>query len=120
MKHRSKFEDKIAKHYPELDYECVKLKYIVPATKHYYIPDFRLITKSGKVIWIEAKGLFTPKDRKKMLLVKEQYPDYDIRFLFQNPNVKISKTSQTTAAEWCIKNNFKFGNIDTLKKWKEE
>lgn len=120
MEHRSKFEDRIAKEYPNLEYECIKLKYTIPTTNHLYIPDFKLVTKSGKIIWIEAKGLFTPKDRKKMLLVKNQYPDLDIRFLFQNPNVKISKTSQTTAAEWCMKNGFLFGNLDTIKKWQEE
>lgn len=119
-KHRSKFEDSIAKLYPNLVYECIKLNYTIPSTKHLYIPDFKLVTKSNKVIWIEAKGLFKVADRKKMILVKEQYPDLDIRFIFQNPNVKISKTSQTTAAEWCIKHGFKYGNIKTIEKWLTE
>lgn len=61
-------------------------------------------------IIIEAKGLFEIEDRQKHLLVKQQYPNLDIRFVFQNSNNKIYKGSKTTYADWCKKNGFKFAN----------
>ena len=57
-----------------------------------------LTTRTGKLIIIETKGRFVTADRQKMLLVKEQYPDLDIRFVFSNPNSRISKKSKTTYA----------------------
>jgi hypothetical protein len=42
------------------------------------------------------------------LLIKEQHPNLDIRFLFQNANNKIRKGSKTTYAQWCEKNDIKW------------
>ena len=44
---------------------------------------------------MEAKGFFKPSDRRKMLAVKEQNPELDIRFIFQRNNT-LSKNSKTT------------------------
>ena len=41
---------------------------------------------------------------KKHLLVREQNPDIDIRFLFVNANNKLNKSSKTTYGAWCDKN----------------
>lgn len=59
-------------------------------------------------IIIEAKGLFDVKDRQKHLFIKEQYPDLDIRFVFQNPKNKLYSGSKTTYADWCDKYGFKW------------
>lgn len=115
--YRSKYEREIHETYSDLKYESEKISYIIPAVKHTYIPDFICITDKGNKIYIETKGRFTSADRKKMLLVTQQYPDLDIRIVFQNPNIRISKTSKTTVAEWCIKYNIKYGNKDSIKKW---
>lgn len=42
-------------------------------------------------ILIEIKGYFTATDRKKHLLVKEQNPELDIRFVFGNSKNRIHK-----------------------------
>ena len=80
--YRSKFEAKVAKHLKDkkvkFDYESEVLSYTIPESKHRYTPDFTL--PNGVVV--EAKGRFTPADRKKMSLVKEQNPDRDIRLIF--------------------------------------
>jgi hypothetical protein len=57
---------------------------------------------------IEAKGEFTPEDRKKTLLVLKQYPGIDLRFIFGSPGQKLSKTSKTTYAMWCNQNGIKW------------
>jgi hypothetical protein len=60
------------------------------------------------------------EDRKKHLLVKEQNPNLDIRFLFQNSKNKINKGSKTTYADWAIKNGFKFADKIVPDEWINE
>jgi hypothetical protein len=62
-----------------VEYESEKVAYIIPASEHTYNPDFKL--PNG--IRVETKGRFVLADRKKHLLVKEQNPNLDIRFVFQ-------------------------------------
>lgn len=94
-------------------YEQHKIEYTQPATKRKYTPDFRL--PNG--IFVETKGRFVTADRKKHLLIKEQYPDLDIRFVFQNANNKLSKKSKTTYADWCRKYGFEFAEKEIPKEW---
>ena len=82
-------------------YENETLSYIIPESKHKYTPDFTL--PNGVVV--EAKGRFTPADRKKMSLVKEQNPERDIRLIFMVDNT-LSKASKTTYTDWATKRGF--------------
>jgi hypothetical protein len=100
----------------EVKYESEKVNYIVPASKHTYNPDFKL--PNG--IFVETKGRFLAADRKKHLLVKEQNPQLDIRFVFSNSKNKISKNSKTTYALWCEKNGFKYADKVIPNEWFEE
>lgn len=64
-----------------------------------------------------------PDDMKKHLLIKEQHPDLDIRFVFQNPNSTNSKRTKTTYANWCDKHGFKYcgiGDRRTIDEWLSE
>ena len=83
------------------EFECERIPYV--GKHHTYPPDFKI----GNV-YIETKGRFLPKDRSKHLLLKEQYPDMDLRFVFNNPQAKLNKGSKTTYAEWCIKHGFSY------------
>ena len=106
--YRSGLEDKIATQMEEagipVSYETHKLTYTIPEKKHTYTPDF--VLPNG--IIIESKGLFESADRQKHLLIKEQYPHLEIRFVFSNPNTKIYKGSKTTYAAWCKKHGFMY------------
>lgn len=84
------------------EYEQHKIKYVIPATDHTYTPDFRL--PNG--IFVETKGRFVVEDRKKHILIRQQHPNLDIRFVFQNSKNKIRKGSKTTYADWCVKYGF--------------
>jgi hypothetical protein len=57
------------------------------------------------------------EDRKKHLLIREQYPNLDIRFVFTNSKAKINKGSKTTYADWCDKNSFKYADKLIPKEW---
>lgn len=107
---RSNFEFDIAKYLEkngvDFKYEVRKLSYIVPETKRTYTPDWQL--KGNEKIIYESKGRFSSADRKKMLLVRKSNPDIIIRMIFQNPDVRISKASKTTYADWCDKNNIEW------------
>ena len=92
------------------------INYIIPATNHKYLPDFKL--PNG--IIVETKGRFLAADRKKHLLVKQQNPNLDIRFVFSNSKNKISKNSKTTYADWCDKNGFKYADKVIPENWFEE
>ncbi len=99
-----------------VEYECEEVSYIIPASEHTYHPDFRL--PNG--IRVETKGRFVLADRKKHLLVKQQHPELDIRFVFTNSKNKINKKSKTTYADWCEKNGFKYADKVIPEEWFNE
>ena len=117
---RSGLEERIAEQLDKLgveyQYEEVKLKYIKPASEHIYTPDF--VLPNG--IIVETKGRFLMADRQKHILVRKHNPTLDIRFVFSNSNARISKTSRTTYAAWCIKNNFKYSDKEIPQEWLDE
>jgi hypothetical protein len=92
------------------------VKYVIPVSDHTYLPDFKL--HNG--IIVETKGRFVLADRKKHKLIKEQYPDLDIRFVFSNSNTKISKGSKTTYASWCEKLGIPYADKTIPQSWLDE
>jgi hypothetical protein len=97
----------------KVEYETEKVPYIIPASNHTYSPDFKL--PNG--IRVETKGRFVAADRKKHLLVKEQNPNMDIRFVFSNSKNKITKKSKTTYGDWCEKNGYKYSDKIIPNEW---
>ena len=114
---RSGLEERIAQQLKKLgvpiSYESFTIRYLRPEKNSRYTPDF--VLPNGIVI--EAKGRFLTKDRQKHLQVKAQYPNIDIRFVFSNPNQRISKISKTTYAKWCQTNGFKYAKETIPKEW---
>ena len=99
MPYRNRFEEKVAKQIGSTySYETKRLPYTITCN---YLPDF--IDEANKSI-IEAKGLFTAEDRRKHKAIQQQYPDWSVIIVFQNPDRKLSKTSSTSYSEWCEKN----------------
>ena len=83
-------------------YESERIPFLQPEMKKTYCPDF-VIEDQG--FFIEAKGIFSARDRKKHLWIQDQ-TDFDIRFCFMNANNKIRKGSKTKYSDWCEANNF--------------
>ena len=117
--YRSGLEDKVSdqlkKSGVEFSYETFKIKWTLLEHKT-YTPDF--ILPNG--IIVETKGRFVTADRKKHLLVREQHPELDIRFVFSNSKAKISKRSKTSYADWCNKNKFQFADKLIPQEWLDE
>ena len=101
-KFRSKLEENIADLLEQLGvsylYESEKLSYTI---SHNYTPDFVLPNYK----YLEAKGYWAAEDRRKILAVKRDNPDVDLRMIFQSPYNTISKKSKTTYAQWCDKHD---------------
>ena len=68
-------------------------------------------------IIIESKGRFLAKDRKKHLLIKDQHPNLEIRFVFSRSKAPIYKGSKTTNAMWAKKYGFKHTEGDIPESW---
>ena len=110
-KFRSQLEENIAKLLDGLgvsfQYESEKLGYTI---EHSYTPDFVL----PNYTYLEAKGYWDPKDRRKILAVKKDNPDIDLRMVFQSPYNKISKKSKTTYAQWCEKHDIPWSSYQNI------
>jgi hypothetical protein len=77
-----------------------------------YLPDWTL----ANGIRIESKGRLTSQDRSKMLAVKEQHPNLDLRIVF-GANNKIHKAKAKRYAEWASEHGFKFGILVIPQSW---
>lgn len=109
-RYRSRLEERIADQLDEagirFQYENRKVKYTVPARHATYTPDFDLTN-----FLIEAKGYFrSASDRQKLVLVKKDNPELDIRLVFQKANNPIYKGSPTTYAKWAEDHGFKWSD----------
>lgn len=93
-------------------YETERIPY-ADTKVHKYTPDFKL--PSG--VLIEAKGRFVASDRAKHLLIQQQHPELDIRFVFSNSKSRLSKASKTSYADWCHKHGFQFADKHIPKEW---
>lgn len=112
-RYRSKYEAAVAaslaKRGLSFDYEAQALPYTIQAI---YTPDFRL--PNG--VLVETKGHFPPEDRRKMLAIKAQYPDLDIRICFMRADARLSKAPRALAYwQWAERHGFLWceGHIPT-------
>jgi hypothetical protein len=97
-------------------FETTKVEYVKPSKPSKYTPDF--VLDNG--IIVETKGRFETADRQKHLLIKEQHPKLDIRFVFSNSNQRIRKGSETRYADWCRKHGFQFADKRIPAAWFNE
>ena len=92
-KFKSKLEERLVTLFSTLgvkyEYESEKICYTI---QHHYCPDFVLPNH----VYLEAKGYWSPADRRKILAVKKDNPDMDLRMVFQSPYNTISKKSKNT------------------------
>ena len=114
-----KFEDILLTNKAEYDYEVTKISYIVPESKHVYTVDWTLLNG----LLIETKGYLSDhQERTKYVLLKQQYPNLDLRFVFDNPN-KLCGGTKYSHAKWADKWGFKWCSIkdvDVIQSWINE
>lgn len=111
--YKNKFEYMTANHLRSkklpFSYETEKLDYTLNKR---YVPDFIIRTKSNHKIYVETKGNGRSWDaavRAKMVAVKAEHPELDIRILFWSNGefgAKRKDGSRNTQLEWAEKNGF--------------
>ena len=104
--YRSKLEERVAKQLKTsgvaFGYETLKVKFHIPGRNARYTPDFQC----GPVV-IETKGYFRKaSDRQRLILIKEQNPDLDLRLVFQRASNPIYKNSPTSYGQWATDHGF--------------
>ena len=108
---RNKFEALIYKQLKRakvlFNYESEKIPYVLA---RHYCPDFVVSLPNGK-IYIETKGHLRREDKAKLIAIKRQHPEMDLRILFYAP-----KKDQI---RWATKNGFKFAFGNIPKEWLE-
>ena len=121
VSYRSGLEQINAKHLEiegvPYEYEVLRIPFLQPAKIRQYTPDF-LLLRNG--ILVETKGVFATEDRQKHILIKEQHPLIDLRFVFSNPRSKIYKGSTTTHAMWAEKHGFLWAAKLIPQQWIDE
>ena len=108
----------------DVAYETDKLPYV---TEHNYVPDFKVGRKTRgngfSFFYIETKGngrSWTPQVRAKMLAVKDQWPELDIRLLFYTDGefgTRRKDGSRQRQSEWATKHGFPFAIREIPKEW---
>jgi len=106
-------QDHLRKKGIKYGYESRKVPFVEPAKTRHYTPDFFL----SNGIVIETKGRFLSKDRQKHLLVRDQHPNLEIRFVFSRAKSPIYKGSKTTNAMWAEKYGFKWAEKLIPDEW---
>lgn len=92
----------------KFEYEPDEIPYVLEKD---YKPDFKL----DNGVYLEVKGQLYRADRTKMLAVKKQHPNLDIRFVFQKPHQKCAEGVKATNAEWAEKNGFPWYDVKEFK-----
>lgn len=91
-------------------YESKEVPYVLART---YNPDFEIVDHG---FFIETKGLLDRDSKAKMLAVKRQHPELDIRFVFMKADKRIPGTKQTHS-QWAEKNGFKWAEGIAPEEW---
>ncbi|WP_316235031.1 MULTISPECIES: hypothetical protein [unclassified Bradyrhizobium] len=115
-------------------FEGMHIHYTVPAREAKYLPDFHF---DGCPIILEPKGRFggnyafagrrmggskdaAVKERQKFVLLKEQHPEWDIRFIFSRAKTPIYPGSKTSYGKWATDHGFKWAEKHVPDEWIEE
>lgn len=139
--YRSKLEERVAAQLEQAgvaySHEAQWVRYVVPEREAKYLPDFS--DPDGCPIIIEAKGRFgggnpkfkqsnsgdSAKERQKLILLKEQHPELDIRLVFERAASPIYPKSPTSQGKWATDHGFKWSDkglvplewIEEIKAW---
>ena len=101
-----------ATEYRELTYEAETLTYSIPRT---YVPDFVVELSNGHKIYIEVKGYLRRDDEKKLLAVRRDHPDVDLRIVFDKDNKLAGRKMRYS--EWCTKHGILYAVGHLPKEW---
>lgn len=101
-------------------FEPHSFNYSVPCT---YTPDFTMVTKSGKTIYLEIKGYHAGMQAwaSKIAHFVDQNPDIDYRIVFLDAKKKFNKRYKSNMGDWATRKGIKWADCGEIPKdWLEE
>lgn len=120
-RYKNKFEKEVAR---RLEGQGVAIQYEETAIpwvqRKKYLVDFEFTNRGGGKVYVEAKGYLRPSDRTKLINVKKQHPELDIRLVFQRPENTLNKKSKTTYAQWAERHGFLWAKGEVPWAWINE
>lgn len=114
-----KIKEKLPKGY-EVLYEPDKIGYFV---EHTYNPDYKVIRPDGSFFYIEAKGngrQFDSAVKKKMVAMKEQHPDIEVKMCFYADGKTGATRKDGTfmrQSDWATKYKYDFAIREIPTEW---
>lgn len=90
------------------DYEPFNVPYRV---ERKYNPDF--VPKDSNIL-IEVKGFFREGDTAKYKAIRDCLPEYELVFVFSDPNKKVRKGAKLTMSKWAEKEGLRWYTEDTV------
>lgn len=112
-RYEGRFYDQVVAQGMSLAYEKDVLAFVTRPEKRRYIPDWTV----APGWFIETKGKLDPRDRKKLLYVKEQHPTARILIVFQRSEIPIYKGSPTSHGQWATKAGYEWCDIKDSEVW---
>lgn len=97
-----------------IEYETKDIAYVIKLDK-VYRPDFIVTMPDGREVYIEFKGYLRREDEVKLLNVKQQHPEIDLRIVFEKDNKLVGRKSRYS--DWAKKNGFTFAIGEVPKEW---
>lgn len=116
-----KFAQKCDRQRITWDYEPETFPWIPPPAK--YTPDFKITCSNGKIFYVEYKGYLRNSDKRKMIEVKKQHPDLDVRFVFESATKPVAGAkkrkdgTKLSHKEWAEKQGFRWSEGFIPKEW---
>jgi len=107
----------------KVEYEYEPESFTWTPAKRKYTPDFRIKKRkkgSSVYMFIEYKGNFQGPDRTKLIKIKEEHPDLDIRLVFERATNKLNRASHTTYGDWADKHGFPWAEKEFPAEWRKE
>jgi len=98
-----------------LKLDCPNCGLVKGRIRRHYLPDFEL--PNG--LFIEVKGRFTPRDRKKMRAIRTLYPSLPIGIVFDSDRKIEGSKKGLRYGEWANKNGFPWSIREIPPSWLE-
>ena len=104
----------------DFEYETERIPY---TTKGNYIPDFILTRRDGTKLHLETKGggrSFDGPARRKLIAVRDQHPEIDLRIVFYTNGKCGPKRKDGTfmrQSDWAKKHGFQYAIKEIPESW---
>lgn len=97
----------------KVEYESEFIPFVL---ERRYNPDFVITRKDGSKLYIESKGYLRRDDRSKLIAIRRQNPELDIRIIFQKN--QLIKGTKSRYSDWADRHKYPYAiGTKVPKEW---